>query len=316
MKSVITAVLLAVSLAGTGLSATTYRLFVHGRSGDSHCVGTGIDYAGSLNQATTDYHPFKTYGDNEDYWGGLVTGLANVRYIGFSSKTSGGAWSWNECGARRQLWYAMYLFCRGGNDCEIYTHSTGSLAVSSFFAHHGPDMAAAGVNIRRVQFMASASGGSELADIAVGWRTNPVAWATHPIITGMLWYFTADTAGLDETVTTYTSRAMFDHNQSYGYPFYTTSGTGWTFWGGITKNFLPGLDDSVLANHTLCNVNAVTDVEAVCGYGNTTFRHHYLYWKSWRYVDRYTYYGRWTPYYTIHENGSDHSQQRKYYTYR
>ena len=43
-------------IASQGLSATTYRLFVHGRSGDNHCRALT-----STSSGTSDYN---------NYWGG------------------------------------------------------------------------------------------------------------------------------------------------------------------------------------------------------------------------------------------------------
>ena len=134
---------LAVSLliASQGLSATTYRLFVHGRSGDNHCRALT-----STSSGTSDYN---------NYWGGAVTGLSNVRYVGFDGTRNGGAYSWDTCGAQKQLSDALRVFCTGSNDCEIYTHSTGGLVVAAYFGLNSPS----GVNIRRIQLMASAAGG-------------------------------------------------------------------------------------------------------------------------------------------------------------
>ncbi|HQI21281.1 MAG TPA: hypothetical protein PLW55_18145, partial [Leptospiraceae bacterium] len=62
-------VLLGALLLAGSAEAATYRLFVHGRSGDNHCQPIT-----STASATNDHN---------NYWGGTVTGLANVRYVGF-----------------------------------------------------------------------------------------------------------------------------------------------------------------------------------------------------------------------------------------
>ncbi|MCB1167912.1 MAG: hypothetical protein KDK33_17275, partial [Leptospiraceae bacterium] len=102
---------LAVMLfvASQGLSAATYKLFVHGRSGDNHCRSLT-----STSSGTYDYN---------NYWGGAVRGLNNVRYVGFDGTRNGGAYSWETCGAQKQLHDALLFFFNGANTSEIYTHS-------------------------------------------------------------------------------------------------------------------------------------------------------------------------------------------------
>lgn len=309
--------LLVMLMAGS-LSATTFNLVVHGRSDKDYCASQGgqIDPFGSAYQsvAMADGNASGTPSNSSGYWATAaadwIGSLGNVRYVGWSGSVSGGAWSWEYCGARTQIWYALYAHCRNGNVCNIYTHSTGSLVVSTFIAHHNADINAAGIRINRIQFMSAATGGSELANILECIRAGACAGSYGQIAA---WFLTPTTVGVDPTVTTYGARAEWlGKNQAFGYRYQTTSGTGYSSVGGVTGPLLPGLDDSVLANHSLCNVNGVTDVKAVCGMGNVTFRHRYacgfLYASSC-----YTYYGKYTPYYTIQQNGSDHNQGVKYW---
>ncbi len=307
-------VALAIALFATSaLSATEYNLFVHGRSGDNHCVGSGIDPYGSTNQANYDKN-FETWlAAGVSYWhphyDNQIT-LPNVRYVGWSGKHEG-ATGWGTCGARRELWHALYLFCRNGNVCNIYTHSTGSLVVSMFITDHDPDIRANGIQINRIQFMASASGGSELANVANAIRTG----ASFNLVAAIVDYLAlSNTAGVDASVATYAARAPWIQKyQSYGRLYYTTAGDGWHGkYSVFTAGLLPGLDDGVLAHHSNCSVNSAREVEAVCGMGNGQFRHRYWSWTKWKYI----YYDRWTPYYTIRHNGSDHSQQIKYWSSR
>lgn len=158
--------------------------------------------------------------------------------------------------------------------------------------------------------MSPATGGSELANILEAIRAGAYIGSPPNVIAAMA---TWETRGVDPTVTTYGARAdWLQKNQSNGYRYQTTSGTGWTGSGAVTGPLLPGLDDSVLANHSLCNVNGVTDVKAVCGSGNATFRHRFSCGALWL-STCYTYYGKYTPYYTILQNGSDHYQGVKYW---
>ena len=268
----LTVMLLIVS---QGLSATTYRLFVHGRSGDNHCRALT-----STSSGTSDYR---------NYWGGAVKGLQNVRYVGFDGTRNGGAYSWDTCGAQKQLNDALRVFCTGSNDCEIYTHSTGGLVVAAYFGLHNPS----GVHIRRIQLMASAAGGSELADIS----TRYLGWLGFDTLGGEL----------DQSVSTRGARNGFNHYQSHGRTFYTTSGEGTDYF-YTTSAFLPGHDDGVLANHSLCNVNKVKAVKQSCTRGNgrlsRSYRCGFLWLKT---CHDYSY--RWSPYYTVYAGGSGHSHR-------
>lgn len=269
--------LAALLVAGDSAFAVTYRLFVHGRSAKNHC-----GQINTLNDAQTDVN---------GYWSGwgYVPRPAggNVRYVGFDGEQPGGAYSWSNCGAQYQLYKALNTFCKGANDCEIYTHSTGGLVAAAFF---GKNTSAAGqYRIRRVQLMASAAGGSELADIAVKY----LAWIGWSNYGGQL----------DHSVSTSGARNGFDHNRSGGITFYTTSGTGHdpeTY--GITPLFLPGKDDGVVANHSLCNINTTGSVGVGCARGSSALRESYrcgFLWLSTCYRN----WNRWTPYYTVWNGG-------------
>lgn len=266
-------VLFVAAFLVEGLSAATYRLFVHGRSGDNHCRSIS-----STASATYDHN---------NYWGGTVSGLTNVRYIGFDGTKNGGAYSWSTCGAQKQFHDALRTFCTNGNSCEIYTHSTGGLVVAAYFGLNNPS----GLNIRRIQLMASAAGGSELADIS----TSYLAWLGFDTLGGEL----------DESVSTSGARQGFNHYYSNGYTYYTTSGEG-TDYLYSTSGFLPGYDDGVLANHSLCNVNTVKSVEQSCTRGNSRLVRSYgcgWFWSNTCYDYSY----RWSPYYTVYQGGSGHS---------
>ncbi len=268
------AIIIAVALfliSGT-VEAATYRLFVHGRSGSSHC--TAITSTAS---ATSDYN---------NYWGGTVTGLENVRYIGFDGTKNGGAYSWESCGAQKQFNDALRVFCGYGNVCEVYTHSTGGLVVSAYFGLNNP-----ATNISRIQQLASAAGGSELADFS----TSYLAWLGFDTLGGQL----------DQSVSTSGARNGFDHNQARGRTYYTTSGEG-TDYLYATSPLLPGKDDGVLANHSLCSINYKADVGVSCVRGNGRLTESYACGFLWL-STCYKYYYRWTPYYTVWQGGSGES---------
>ncbi|MCE9597770.1 MAG: hypothetical protein K8S54_07370 [Spirochaetia bacterium] len=273
-----------VVFAAQNLSATTYRLFVHGRSATNHCSGT----IPNTSSATTDV------GGYWSGWGYTPTGIANVRYIGFDGEQAGGAYSWSECGAQLELNRALNTFCTGANDCEIYTHSTGGLVVSAFFGLY--PYTSSWYNIRRIQEMASAAGGSELADMAVTY----LAWIGWSNYGGQL----------DHSVSTSGARNGFNHNQSGGLTLYTTSGQGSdpeTY--GITPAFLPGIDDGVVANHSLCGINQTGSVNVSCARGNGQLRESYACGFLWL-STCYTTWTRWTPYYTVWQGGSSETHKK------
>ena len=267
-KTLMVALAAGLMLSSGVLSAATYRLFVHGRSGDNHC---------SSNWSS----------DVNNYWGGTVSGLSNVKYVGFDGTRSGGAYSWSTCGAQRQLYTAMQQFCKGGNNCEIYSHSTGGLVVAYFMRYYG-----SGYNISRIQNMASAAGGSELADLS----TSYLGWLGFDTLGGEL----------DNSVSTGGAR-NWDHNSANGYTIYLTSGEG-TDYLYATSPFLPGYDDGVLANHSLCSINKVDSVDTSCARGNGRLRERYTCWKGWNpFASCYRYFYRWSPYYTVYQGGGGHS---------
>ena len=276
MRKLIGIALFASIFVGAEISAATYRLFVHGRSGDNHC--TSITSTGS---ATSDYR---------NYWGGTVTGLSNVRYVGFDGTQSGGAYSWNNCGAQRQLYDALNVFCRSGNTCEVYTHSTGGLVAARFFRYYAPS--SYGWSVSRVQLLASAAGGSELADLS----TSYLSWLGFDTLGGQL----------DQSVSTSGARS-WSHSHANGLTLYTTSGEG-TDYLYATSPFLPGKDDGVLANHSLCSINAVRDVDSSCSRGNGSLRDSYMCWKGWNpFATCYEYHYRWSYFYTVYQGGGGHS---------
>ena len=278
-RLIVSSLLLAASLLATELSATTYNLFVHGRSGDSHCASLTSVYSG-----TTDVN---------NYWGGSVTGVSNVRYVGFDGTKSGGAYSWSSCGAQSQFHQAMNTFCTGSNSCRIYTHSTGGLVAAYYLYAVGTS----GLNIIDIRLMANASGGSELADFS----TSYLAWLGF------------DTTGgeLDQSVSTSGARS-WNHNDTSGQVLDLTSGEASDYF-GATSGLLPGEDDGVLANHTLCGINKVADIDSSCPYGSGYINEPYA--CGWLWLSTcYTKYYRWSGYNTVKLRKSDtHSDAKRHY---
>lgn len=258
----------------------TYNLLVHGRSGENHCVpitGTGS----------------ATY-DKDGYWDGAdMSGLSNRRYVGFDGTRNGGAYSWDSCGAQRQLHDAVRTFCTGTNKCKIYTHSTGGLVAAYYLYASG----AAGLNILDIRLMANASGGSELADFS----SSYLGWLGFDTLGGEL----------DDSVSTAGART-WDHNRTGGQPLDLTSGESSDYL-GVTSPLLPGKDDGVLANHTLCGVNSVTTVDRSCPMGGGKFTESYKCGFLWLSTCTKTH-NRWSNYYTVlMRSSSTHGGAKTHY---
>lgn len=285
MRKIGLVAVVAILGIGTGLEAATYRLFVHGRSTKNHC------------ETLTNVNSGKA--DKNNYWGGVVKGVANIRYVGFNPNASGGAYSWSSCGAQAQLHKAIQVFCSGGNNCEIYTHSTGGLVAAAYFAKYKP-----GTRITRIQLMANASGGSELANIAV---MNKILAYSGNVISALIAVGFKAGGPIDQSVSTVGARLGFNHNNTNGYTFYTTSGVGSDVPLNVTKVFLPGKDDSVVANHSLCNVNKVSAVDVGCPLGTGKFKDVLIQTHT-----------RWSNHKTIYSGGSSvsHRDAEKHYTKR
>lgn len=279
-KLIVSTLVLVGSLVATELSATTYNLFLHGRSGDSHCASLS-----STNSGRSDVN---------NYWGGTVSGVSNVRYVGFDGTKNGGAYSWSSCGAQSQLHTAMNTYCRGSNNCKLFTHSTGGLVAAYYLYAVGTY----GLNIIDIRLMANASGGSELADISV----NYLSWLGFDTMGGEL----------DDSVSTTGARNGWNHNDTSGQMLDLTSGEASDYY-GATSGFLPGEDDGVLANHTLCGINKVADIEASCTYGTGRIRESYRCGWLWRNTCYKNFY-RWSGYNTVKLIKNDtHGDARKHY---
>jgi hypothetical protein len=263
-KLIVSTLVLTALFVANEVSATTYNLFVHGRSGDNHCASLT-----STGSGTT---------DKNNYWSGSVSGISNIRYVGFDGTKSGGAYSWSSCGAQSQLHTAMNTFCKGSNSCRIYTHSTGGLVAAYYLYAVG----SSGLNIIDVRLMANASGGSELADFS----SSYLGWLGF------------DTTGgeLDNSVSTSGARG-WNHNYTGGQVLDLTSGEASDYW-GVTSPLLPGQDDGVLANHTLCGINKVADVDSSCTYGTGRMRDSYKCGWLWRNTCYDNFY-RWSNYNTV-----------------
>ncbi len=231
----------AFIISASGLQAQTFNLFVHGLSNQSHCAPIN--------------HTSDAQNDVNGYWAGInMTGVPNLRYVGFAPNASGGAFSWDPCGAQDQLNRALNTFCRkfNGHSCRIYTHSTGGLVAARFLEYLQSAAIAHHFDIQYVRLMANASGGAELASVAH--QIQFIPWAVGP-------------NAVRDSVRIGPARNTFNHNRTAGETIWLTSGEGRAWYWSITRPFLRGTNDSVLSNHTLCGVNVVHSYRR-CPIGN------------------------------------------------
>ena len=227
-----------VLLCGAGgLQAAEYQIFVQGLDPvKGHCNSTRNANWGKA--------------DVGAYWFGLVPDNVDRRiFVGFNTTASDGAFSNSTCGAQAELTYAMNKFCkRGENTCKIYTHSTGGL-VMTYFLKQLQDInffKRPKYGIQNIRLMANASGGSELADATSWYVYNSTTKAWEKKRSGL--------STVQNSVRTTIARTRFDHNRTNGYLLQLTGGTGKIL--GISI-FLPGENDSVVANHSLCGMRFI-----------------------------------------------------------
>lgn len=261
-------------LTGSGaLHAATYDLFVHGLSTQDHCP--------PIRPNTTSYYTQ----DVNNYWEGTAKPGPYTRFIGFNKNASRGAFSWDQCGAQSMLLIGLEVFCRNGNSCRIYTHSTGGLVAADMMAYLQTAGLGNRYNIIHIRLMANASGGAELATDAPRVHTAAVAFK----ILNPLWAWAIDKYVLPWTTNTEVMRSVrinparqeFNHNMTAGRRLYITMGHNQWGYYGFTQPFLRGRNDSTLSNHTLCGVRNVASLTYCTGgnanvadyhHPNTTYR--------------------------------------------
>lgn len=217
------ALCLTLWLSASTASAKNYTLWIHGRnSGGGTVAGTYSDFR---------------------YWGPSSTAAGvnkiAVNWDGVSSIAS-------TNGAIRN---ALDCYCTGPNFCYIAAHSAGDAQIGYALSQYGgstrykknavPNSAGVcgnsdgttqtGWNIKWVAVASGAAGGSDLADLGY--------WASsEPLV--------------KDLVTT-TTRAMYNHNQTYGRWIYRFAGAAGTLYSAV----LPGQDDEVVAYHSTGGVS-------------------------------------------------------------
>ncbi len=203
IKSILALAVFAGVFGATELAAQNAVIFVHGRSGSNHC-GTG----------TTDVN---------NYWGAaknINTSLSRY-YVGYDGASD--PRTYGSCRAQSNLYTVLENNCRGSKRCRIICHSAGCYATKYFL-----DKTTTTYNIDAVFASSSASGGSELADLAF-WESNSMVSALK---TG-----------------TARNASLFNQNDMKGVPIYSIAGYKGTF--GASA-WLPGEDDGAVSFHSTC----------------------------------------------------------------
>ena len=176
---------LTTLILASGISAQTYTVFIHGKSGSNH-NGVG----------TTDVN---------NYWGSSPSTVSGSKiFIGYDGtsdpRTAGPA------RAQTNISTGLTTYCKGANSCKIVCHSAGCYAIEYWLSNLGSTAASKGFKLTKVTALAAASGGSELASalngITFGYAGN----------------------AMDKALIVTTARAAFGHNNTGGVTIYHVPG--------------------------------------------------------------------------------------------
>lgn len=214
MRNLLTKILVVSAIAfASAASAQTYVVFVHGKSGSNH---NGI--------GTTDVN---------NYWQGMnASAGGNQIFIGYDGTTD--PRTFGTARAQTNISTGLSTYCRGANSCRIVCHSAGCYATEFWLASLGGTAASRGFNITRVTALASASGGSELANT----------------LNGVTFGFAGN--AMDQSLRTSVARPAYNHNNTAGVSIFQVPGYKGMF--GASA-ILPGEDDYAVAFHSSCAYN-------------------------------------------------------------
>jgi hypothetical protein len=211
--------LFALSLVSSVL-AESYVVFVHGKSGSNH-NGVG----------TTDVN---------SYWGASANVVTGKKiFIGYDGTTD--PRTYGTARAQTNITSGLTTYCKTGNTCRIICHSAGCYATEYWLstALGGTTASSKGFNITKVTALASASGGSELADS----------------LNGITFGFGGN--AMDNALKVSNARSSYNHNNTGGVPIYQVPGYKGMF--GASA-ILPGEDDFAVAYHSACAYSKVGGV--------------------------------------------------------
>jgi len=166
--------LFALTLAGS-LSAQTYTVFIHGKSGSNH-NGVG----------TTDVN---------NYWGSSTNSVSGSKiFIGYDGTTD--PRTYGSSRAQTNVTTGLTNNCKGTKSCKIVCHSAGCYAIEYWLSNLGGTASSKGFNITKVTALAAASGGSELASA----------------LNGITFGFAGN--AMDKALIVGTARGAFNHNNT------------------------------------------------------------------------------------------------------
>ncbi|TGN20738.1 hypothetical protein [Leptospira idonii] len=164
-------------LFATGLSAQTYTVFIHGKSGSNH-NGVG----------TTDVN---------NYWGTSANTVSGSKiFIGYDGTSD--PRTYGTARAQTNITTGLTNNCKNGKSCKIVCHSAGCYAIEYWLSNLGGTASSKGFNITKVTALAAASGGSELASA----------------LNGATFGFGGN--AMDKSLIVGTARAAFNHNNTGG----------------------------------------------------------------------------------------------------
>ncbi|MDZ4727291.1 MAG: hypothetical protein SH817_14130 [Leptospira sp.] len=173
MRSILTG--LAALLFTAGISAQTYTVFIHGKSGSNH-NGVG----------TTDVN---------NYWGSSTSTVSGSKiFIGYDGTTDPRTYGASR--AQTNVTTGLTNYCKGSNSCKIVCHSAGCYAIEFWLANLGGTASSKGFNLTKVTALAAASGGSELASA----------------LNGATFGFAGN--AMDKALIVGTARGAFNHNNT------------------------------------------------------------------------------------------------------
>jgi hypothetical protein len=173
MRNIITG--LAALLFTAGISAQTYTVFIHGKSGSNH-NGVG----------TTDVN---------NYWGTSPSTVSGAKiFIGYDGTTD--PRTYGSARAQTNVTTGLTTYCKGANSCKVVCHSAGCYAIEFWLSNLGGTASSKGFNLTKVTALAAASGGSELASA----------------LNGATFGFAGN--AMDKALIVGTARGAFNHNNT------------------------------------------------------------------------------------------------------
>ncbi len=180
------------------------------------------------------------------YWSQQTGNAVHVGYDGRLNPTH----SYSTSGKTRLL-AILNQYCRRskGQSCRIVCHSMGCYTSSYVVAQYNRGNT---YRINYVASLASAEGGSELANIGTGAIKTLARWLGGwfgGVIADLVLY----PAALNALKTSY-ARSAFDHNRNNGILFYHTAGNDSAWYADW---IYPGKDDRVVGFHSTCAYRSI-----------------------------------------------------------